>query len=71
MPIPKPQSNETRNEYISRCVSVIADEYDDNDQRVAICISTFEKEQSMEAIKSSRDFRNEFMRHVPSHKSIK
>jgi len=71
MPIPKPQGDETQNEFVSRCVSAIADEYDDNDQRVAICISTFEKEQNMKAIKASRSFRDEFMKHIPSNKSIK
>ena len=68
MPLPKPQGDETQNEFVSRCVSAIADEYDDNDQRVAICISTFEKEQNMGEEKMTKDsideFRKSFMRHV-------
>lgn len=36
MPIPKPQSDETEQEFIGRCVSAISDEYED-DQALAIC----------------------------------
>ena len=43
MPIPKPKSAESENEYVSRCMSAIADEYDTNEQAVAICISTYQR----------------------------
>ena len=44
MPIPKPNQSEKREEYISRCMSQIKDEYDAEGQAIAICISTYEKE---------------------------
>lgn len=39
MPIPKPQSGEKQNDFISRCMgdSAMNDEYPENDQRAAIC----------------------------------
>ena len=46
MPIPKPQAGEEREEFVSRCVSAISDEYD-QDQAVAICTSTYENSKSM------------------------
>ena len=45
MPIPKPKGGETQNDYVGRCMSAIADEYDTNEQAVAICISTYERGQ--------------------------
>lgn len=44
MPIPKPNQSEKREEYISRCMSQIKDEYDVEGQAIAICIATYEKE---------------------------
>jgi hypothetical protein len=43
MPIPKPTAAETQNDYVGRCMSAIASEYDTNEQAVAICINTYEK----------------------------
>lgn len=43
MPIPKPTSGETQNDYVGRCMHEIASEYDTNEQAVAICISTYQK----------------------------
>lgn len=43
MPIPKVKSNETENEYVSRCMEAIGGEYDDNAQAVAICYSTYRR----------------------------
>lgn len=49
MPIPKPKSGEKKEEFISRCVSILSKEekdgekiYPDNDQRLAICFSSWE-----------------------------
>jgi hypothetical protein len=42
MPIPKPTAAETQNDYVGRCMSEIASEYDTNEQAVAICISTYQ-----------------------------
>jgi len=43
MPIPKPTSGESQNEYVGRCMHEIASEYDTNEQAVAICISTYQR----------------------------
>ena len=43
MPIPKPKAGEAQNDYVGRCMHAIADEYDTNEQAVAICISTFQR----------------------------
>ncbi len=45
MPIPKPKAGEAQNDYVGRCMHAIADEYDTNEQAVAICISTFDRGQ--------------------------
>jgi hypothetical protein len=42
MPIPKPTAAETQNDYVGRCMSEIAAEYDTNEQAVAICINTYQ-----------------------------
>lgn len=44
MPIPKPKSSEDQNEYVGRCMTAISDEYDTNEQAVAICISTYQRD---------------------------
>lgn len=51
MPIPKVKAGENEKEYIGRCMSVLATEYDDIAQRYAICINTFENKQGMSLIK--------------------
>jgi hypothetical protein len=43
MPIPKPESRETQNDYVGRCMSAISGEYE-QEQAVAICISTYQNE---------------------------
>ena len=43
MPIPKPTSGESQNEYVGRCMHEIASEYDTNEQAVAIRISTYQR----------------------------
>lgn len=42
MPLPKPKKGEKENEFISRCMSELNDEYPDEDQRAAICHSQWE-----------------------------
>ncbi len=39
MPLPKPRSGENEQEFISRCMSEIADEFPDEKQRAAVCYS--------------------------------
>jgi len=43
MPIPKPKSGEKQDAFISRCMSAIGGEYDDNKQAVAICYDAWRK----------------------------
>ena len=47
MPIPKPKQNETRRDFIQRCMndSVMINEYKDANQRVAVCSTQFKNKQ--------------------------
>ncbi len=47
MPIPKPNKDESKDDFVSRCMSddVMKSEYDDDDQRVAICMSQWKKKE--------------------------
>lgn len=49
MPIPKPTSGEKQQEYISRCISEISGEYE-QEQGLAICYSTWERESMSEEV---------------------
>jgi HK97 family phage prohead protease len=51
MPLPKPKSGETKDEFIERCMSheQMKDEYKDKDQRLAVCFSQWEKENGSRA----------------------
>ena len=71
MPVDKPKPGETQDEYLQYCIPEEINSGKKRDQAVAICINIFEKEQNMKAIKTSRQFRDEFMKHIPSNKSIK
>jgi hypothetical protein len=44
MPIPKPNKDETKKDFVMRCMvdDVMVREYKDTDQRLAVCSSTFE-----------------------------
>lgn len=44
MPIPKPENREKEEQYISRCISEIASEYDVEGQAYAVCKSTFDRD---------------------------
>jgi hypothetical protein len=46
MPIPQSFPSEPENEYISRCMSAISDEYD-NKQAYAICKNSWDKSQGL------------------------
>tara|TARA_R100001163_G_C4905486_1_gene92137 strand:+ start:20 stop:193 length:174 start_codon:yes stop_codon:yes gene_type:complete len=45
MPLPKPKANESRKDYMQRCMNdkVMIDEYRNANQRIAVCSSIFEK----------------------------
>jgi hypothetical protein len=43
MPIPKPNGEESKREFVSRCMSnpIMKKEYKDQEQRYAVCVSQF------------------------------
>ena len=45
MPIPQPTDEETQDDFISRCMSneVMKREYEDNEQRLAVCFSAWRR----------------------------
>ena len=51
MPLPTPRSGESRNDFISRCISQTQGEFNDNAQRAAVCNSQWDKKQKNLAIK--------------------
>ena len=54
MPIPTPRPQETKNEYLSRCMgdNTMVNEYPQNDQRYAICQLKW-MEEKMEEIRTA------------------
>jgi hypothetical protein len=46
MPIPKPKGSETEEQYVSRCIGEIYDEYG-QEQSAAICYNTYRTETKM------------------------
>lgn len=46
MPIPKPQNNESQQDFINRCMQdeTMIEEYQDPKQRLAVCTSTYNQE---------------------------
>ena len=46
MPIPNPKGGESQNEFVSRCISQISNEYP-QDTAYAICINEYESNMSM------------------------
>jgi len=43
MPIPKPKKKEKESKYMGRCMPAIKEEFTSQDQRVAVCLTTFRK----------------------------
>nr|NIV97955.1 hypothetical protein [Candidatus Saccharibacteria bacterium]NIW78253.1 hypothetical protein [Calditrichia bacterium] len=45
MPLPKPKKNESKDEFITRCMGnkSMQEEFEDNDQRLAVCNDLWEK----------------------------
>lgn len=50
MPIPKPKSEESESEFVSRCIGEIYDEYG-QEQSAAICYQTYRTETNMSVAK--------------------
>lgn len=66
MPIPQRNLAETKDEFISRCVSFLVDEGKDTEQATAICYTQLNKQEMknpnierFESLKTSRDLTNE------------
>ena len=57
MPIPKPNSNEDKKDFIQRCVAneKMKSEYPDIEQRLAVCSSSFEESLATEKISFDYD----------------
>lgn len=58
MPIPKPQKDESKKDFIQRCItdSKMTSEYKDVDQRVAICSTSYEENLSKVKLESYTDY---------------
>jgi ATP-dependent Clp protease protease subunit len=56
MPLPKPTTDEEKDDFVSRCMSddVMKEEYPDTDQRMAVCQSQWGNDMSDEAVKIDR-----------------
>jgi len=57
MPVPTPQSDEERNSFISRCMrdETMVSEYEDTNQRLAICFSSWDQSQKALAPNENED----------------
>jgi len=51
MPIPTPKKNEKKSDFISRCMSALSDEFEDNEQRSAVCHQQWKKSKDDAAVK--------------------
>ena len=71
MPIPKPKTEEKEDEYISRCISEIASEYDAEGQAYAVCKGEWDKPTEMEKIPIEivGDNEEKILEYVPDVKS--
>ena len=51
MPLPKPKNDESHDEFIERCMAdpVMVDEYEEDDQRLAVCQSQWDKDKTGDA----------------------
>ena len=56
MPIPKPNPNEEKKEFVMRCMSddTMNKEFPDTDQRLAVCSTTYEENLKNENSKDKR-----------------
>ena len=58
MPLPSPNDKEKRSDFISRCVTDLSgkEEFEGNEQRVAVCISQFEKTSKKASVAVGNEF---------------
>jgi len=57
--MPKPRPNETKDDYISRCVGVLINEGKQQNQAVAICNSMYEQDKMSAYEKELKRLKNE------------
>lgn len=56
MPIPNPESGESQNDFVSRCMSAMSGDDKPNDQKVAICMTKWrESKKSMDVTKEDEN----------------
>lgn len=57
--MPKPRPNETKDDYIGRCIGVLISEGKDKNQAAAICNSMWDEKDKMSAYKRAlKDFQD-------------
>lgn len=58
MPIPKPRENESKRDFVERCMSdnKMVSEYENTDQRLAVCSTTYEERLSKVNLESYTDY---------------
>jgi len=59
MPMPKPKKDEKKDEFIERCMSddTMKDEFEDNDQRLAVCHDIWNKDKEKKTMSKEREVR--------------
>ena len=60
MPIPKPRAGEPQSQFVSRCVSAISDEYD-QEQAVAICMATYRDSKQLHCLNVETEDHKEWL----------
>jgi hypothetical protein len=56
MPIPKPRKDESKKDFVQRCMidDTMTFEYEDIDQRLAICSTTYEEKLTKDELKNGK-----------------
>jgi len=56
MPIPKPRKDESKKDFIQRCMTddTMTFEYEDIDQRLAVCSTTYEEKLTKDELKNGK-----------------
>jgi hypothetical protein len=56
MPIPKPRKDESKKDFIQRCMidDTMTFEYEDIDQRLAVCSTTYEENLTKDELKNGK-----------------
>jgi hypothetical protein len=56
MPIPKPRKDESKKDFVQRCMTndTMTFEYEDIDQRLAVCSTTYEENLTKDELKNGK-----------------